>query len=196
MKKTKLLTVLFLILTIGCSKKEELTKAPEPINSFAMNINNQLWEPSLINNDVCHSTFSCELSLIDNKLFYTIKAFKDPLSQTYAESENSFRLQIMGVNTIGKYYINEPYGDFNSYARYIINEGETQKIYENITAESTSVVEIEEMLPKAGSELVGIKGTFSGTLYNINNPDDFIIISHCNFTFNKINRNNYCQCEE
>jgi hypothetical protein len=196
MKKSIYLTTVVLTLILGCTKKEELKKAPEPVNSFLMEIDGQLWEPSVINNDECYVAYSCELSYINNRPFYTIKAYKDSQSRTNSESENIFRLQIMDVANVETYSISEPFGTFNSYARLVLNEDGLQKIYENSTTASHSYVEITEMLPVEGSVFIGIKGTFSGKLFNLDNPDDFIIIENCLFTFNKINRNNFCQCEE
>lgn len=64
----------------------------------------------------------------------------------------------------------------------IINESGSQKIYQNSLTRSTSKVMIEKMLPREGSSLVGIKGSFSGILYNINNQNDSIIIKDCQCT--------------
>ncbi len=44
------------------------------------------------------------------------------------------------------------------------------------------------------SFLGGIKGVFSGVLYNKNDKSDSIVINNCNFKFEKTNRTDYYQC--
>jgi hypothetical protein len=190
-----LLVVGLMILGFGCKKNNE-SENLVPLNSFSMVLNDQLWQPSTIDDDLCYSTFACEWSAIGQTPLYTIRAYKDSQSKVDYTSSNIFRLQIMNVQSVGVYNINDSYGDFTSYARFIKNESGNQKIYENSVTKTTSIVRIDEMLPKEGSCLVGIKGTFSGILYNVNNQNDSIIIEDCKFTFNKINWRNFCQCAE
>jgi hypothetical protein len=194
--KFKLLGLGLLIFALGCNKENELKQDSKPLNTFSMNLNDQSWEPSIINHDSCFSTFQCEWSAIDEIPFYRIIAYRDSQSRTNEESENIFRVQIMNVNRTGEYYITDSIGDFTSYAMFIFNESGNQKIYENSDTKISSVVKIEEFIPIEGSILEGIRGTFSGILYNRVNPNDSIIIDNCNFTFKKINWANFCQCEE
>jgi hypothetical protein len=120
---------------------------------------------------------------------YTIKAYKD--------NETMFWLQIRDVKDVGVYSISGPYDDFTSYARFFRNVSDNKKIiYENSTTKMNSVVRIEEMVSVKYTFLKGIRGSFSGVLYNIDNPKDSIVIDNCEFTFGKINRNDYCQCED
>jgi len=184
----------FLLIVFGCNEENELEQSP--LNSFSMNIDDQPWQPSIIENDPCFSTFHCEWSAIDQVPFYTIKAYKDSKSRTDHMSQNFFRIQIMDIDSIGLYNISDPHGDFNSYAMFINNESGTQEIYENSATENTSIVEIEEIIPIKGSDLNGIKGSFNGILYNKNNPNDSIVIDNCKFNFKKINWRNFCQCAE
>ena len=186
-----------LILVLGCSEKIETKQKSEILNSFSMNINKQIWQPSVIGNDSCSVALRCEMSTVDGEItFYTITAYKDSQSKTNAESENIFMLQIMDVNGAGSYPISDPYGDFKSYVRFVKNESGNQRIYGNSTIHASSFVQIEELIPKSGSALIGIKGSFSGILYNIANPKDSIIIDNCLFNLKKLNRNNFCQCAE
>lgn len=194
--KIRLLIVLgVLILGFGCKKNND-TKNSNPINSFSMVLNDQLWQPTIIDDDLCYATYSCEWSAIEGTPFYTIKAYKDSQAKADNTSENIFWLQIMNVQSTGVYNITDSYGDFTSYARFIINESGNQKIYGNSVTKLTSKVTIDEMLPNGGSPFTGIKGTFSGILYNITNQNDSIIIKDCKFTFNKINWADFCQCDE
>lgn len=196
MLKLKLLGLGLLIFALACNKENVLTQGMKPLNSFSMKLNDQLWHPSLIDNDSCFSTIQCEYSEIDLIPFYTIKAYKDSQSRTNYLSENMIRIQIMNVNSTGNYNISDPYGDFNSYAMFVINQSGSQKIYENSVSKITSVVRIEEMFPIHGSILTGIKGSFSGILYNIIDSNDSIVIDDCKFTFKKLNWANFCQCAE
>ncbi len=194
--KIKLLGLGLLISVLGCNKKDELKQNLKPLNSFSMNINDQLWQPSIIGNDSCSVAYTCEWSKVDQIPFYTITAYKDPQFRKDNISENIFYLQIMGVNSKGVYPISDPFGDFKSYARFIKNEPGNQKTYHNSITKETCVVRIDEMIPVAGFSYIGIRGTFSGILFNIDNANDSIVIDNLKFTFKKINRRNYCQCPE
>jgi len=186
-----------LILVLGCSEKIETKQKSEILNSFSMNINKQIWQPSVIGNDSCSVALRCEMSTIHgDKNYYTITMYKDSKSRTDFESENIFYLQIMDVISTGTYVISDPFGDFKTYARFVKNESGNHRIYENSTIHASSKVQIEELIPKSGSALIGIKGSFSGILYNKANPKDSIVIDNCVFNLKKLNRNNFCQCAE
>ena len=194
--KSRLLLVIGLIfVSFGCKEKNKI-ELKVPLNTFSMNVNKQLWQPSVIDKDPCYATFRCEWSAQNNIPFYIIRAYKDSQSRADYTSENYFRLQIMNVQSEGNYSINEPYDDFTSYARFIKNDSGNQTIYENSANKLNSSATIEEIISIEGSGFTGIKGSFSGILYNINNQNDSIIIDKCNFTFNKVNWANFCQCSE
>lgn len=195
-KNARIILLGLMIISFGCNPTDEFKQDLKPLNSFSMTLNDQLWQPSLIENDSCYSTFRCDLSEIDDSPFYTIQAFRDSQSRSNFESENIFRFQIMNVTGTGDYNISDPYGDLNSYAYFIINELGNQRIYENHSTQLKAVVSINEIYPIAGSMLTGIKGTFTGVLYNKDNPNDSIVIDNCNFTFKKINWANFNQCAE
>ena len=72
--KIKLLGLGLLISVLGCNKKDELKQNLKPLNSFSMNINDQLWQPSIIGNDSCSVAYTCEWSRVDQIPFYTITA--------------------------------------------------------------------------------------------------------------------------
>lgn len=186
-----------LILVPGCSEKIEIKQESKILNSFSMNINDQIWQPSVIGNDSCSVALRCEMSTVDGEItFYTITAYKDSQSKANAESENIFMLQIMDVNGAGSYPISDPFGDFKSYARFVKKDSGNHRIYDNSTTIASSVVKIEEMIRVDGSFFTGIKGSFSGILYNRSNPKDSIVIDNCLFNLKKLNRNNFCQCAE
>ena len=199
-KRFKIISLLlfgFIIIIAGCKKEDNIIEKPVlVVNSFTMDVDGQLWKPSIISGDSCYSRFSCEWTAVDQIPFYTIKAFRDFQPGDNDKSENIFILQIMNVQSKGVYAIDEPYGDFKSYAKFIKNEPGNLKIYENSVANTTSKVIIEKMLPEKGSVLVGIKGSFTGVLYNVENQDDSIVIKNSKFTFNRINRYNFFNCSE
>jgi len=195
--KIRLLILGLLTCVLGCNEKIEIKQESKLLNSFKMNLNNQIWQPSVIGNDSCSVALQCELSTVDEEIaYYTIAAYKDPQSKTNSESENIFWLQIMDVKGVGVYNISDPFGDFKSYARFVKNESGNQMIYDNSATKGSSVVKIEEMIPIDGSFFTGIKGSFSGILYNKDNPRDSIVIDNCIFNLKKLNRNNFCQCAE
>jgi hypothetical protein len=192
--KIRLLGLGILFFVVGCNLVDVLDRDSKSSNSFSMSINGQLWQPSLIDNDASCPTFECEYTLLNDNPFYTIIAYKDSQSRTDFESENIFRIQIMNVDKIGVYNTSDTYGDFNSYAKFEINESGIQKIYENSTTKINSFVRIDEMLPIASS-IDGIRGSFSGILYNNENLKDSIVIDNCTFTFKKLNCGNFCHEE-
>lgn len=192
------LVVVFMILAAGCNKRnKEIKKTGQvPPNSFSMAMNNRPWEPSIIGGDSCHVAGYCNWSAVDNIPFYTIQMYRDPDSEIDDNSRNVFRLQIMNLSSPGVYYVNEPFSDFTSYARLSVNKAANRKIYENGKADRLFKVVIEKMLPKQGSSLVGIKGTFSGVLYNIENQGDSIVIDDGQFVFSTVNHNGYGWCND
>jgi len=195
--KIDILLTGLLILVLGCSEKIETKQESKILNSFSMNINDQIWKPSVIGNDSCSVALRCAMTTIHgDKNFYTITMYKDSKSRTDLESENIFYLQIMDVISTGTYVISDPFGDFKTYARFVKNESGNRRIYDNSTTKASSKVQIVELIPKIGSALIGIRGSFSGILYNKVNPKDSIVIDNCLFNLKKLNRNNFCQCAE
>ena len=195
--KIDILLTGLLILVLGCSEKIETKQESKILNSFSMNINDQIWKPSVIGNDSCSVALRCAMTTIHgDKNFYTITMYKDSKSRTDLESENIFYLQIMDVISTGTYVISDPFGDFKTYARFVKNESGNRRIYDNSTTKASSKVQIVELIPKIGSALIGIRGSFSGILYNKANPKDSIVVDNCLFNLKKLNRNNFCQCAE
>jgi len=195
--KIDILLTGLLILVLGCSEKIETKQESKILNSFSMNINDQIWKPSVIGNDSCSVALRCAMTTIHgDKNFYTITMYKDSKSRTDLESENIFYLQIMDVISTGTYVISDPFGDFKTYARFVKNESGNRRIYDNSTTKASSKVQIVELIPKIGSALIGIRGSFSGILYNKVNPKDSIVIDNCLFNLKKLNQNNFCQCAE
>lgn len=195
--KTILITfcaVINILFFIACNQDEQGEVAIQNLNSFKMILNDESWEPSTI--DHCIKTFSCNFSKIDNRPFYTIQAFQDPQMTADFSSKNFLRLQVMGVDTAGVYPIAEKYGDFNNYIRFTINDENGQKVYQNSITEGSFFVEIKEFYSREASEIIGIRGAFSGTIYNINNAIDSLEIKNAAFTFKKANWNNFNHCEE
>ncbi|MDN4166852.1 DUF5025 domain-containing protein [Cytophagales bacterium LB-30] len=186
-----LIIVIFQLTLLSCNTKDEISN--ERLNTFQMTINGELWKPSVIDNKPCQETFRCDQSAIGGKIYYTIKASKDPQSTTNFESENVLMLQIMNVNDVGIFPISDTFGDFNSYFQFIKNENNEQKIYMNDTLNSAKV-EILELMPIEEGGLIGIRGRFSGTLYNTINQNDSIVIDNCDFTFKRINWYDLNQC--
>ena len=188
MKKNSsvILGLFFCLLFGGCDKKEDVKK--RPLNSFQMYANNTLWTPPIIDNDSCYSTFQCNMSTLNSIPFYNIDVYND------IESTQIFKLQVMNVNHTGIYEIAGSYIDeFTSYALFTIYGNET-KTYQNST--KNNVLKIDEIFKMPYTELQGIRGSFEGILYNLSDSNDSIIITNCQFTFKKINRYNYCQCDE
>ncbi len=192
-----------LVVLPGC-RNEEAAKPqpkPQPVNAFSMYLNGRYWEPSPVGNDPCGRTFNGAWSAVGRKdeqiPYYTVVAYRDPRSLTSAQSENALRIQIMDVQKPGRYPIADPYGEnFTSHAVLGVNAPDgTYKRYVNKAGSDAFVVEISELLdPLTDMPVKGIKGTFSGTLYNAANPQDSVVITRGAFTLKKINWYNFDQC--
>ena len=63
-----------LFIAFACKKENELVQEAESeqsirMNSFNMRLNDQAWQPSIIDNDSCLSAFHCEFSELNNEPF-------------------------------------------------------------------------------------------------------------------------------
>lgn len=192
-KKATLIGVIFLSLTISCGQDiEEVNQ--NNLNLFKMVVNGRLWMPSVI--DSCHRTFKCDMSSLNQDNFYRIEAYKDPLSLTNLKSENFFEMEIMKVNKSANYIIDGVFRDFSNYARFTINDLTGKRVYQNKKNGISFKVSITQLFPNLNSSIVGIEGSFNGTLYNIENPLDSIRINRGEFIFKKTNWNNFNLCKE
>ncbi|WP_075341521.1 DUF5025 domain-containing protein [Tenacibaculum agarivorans] len=193
MKNNLLLIVSTLLLILSGCNDNENSNSIEKLNEFKMLVDDELWLPSQIDKDFCMHTFSCSRSEIDGKPLYTIKAYRDSNLITDLTSENFFHMQIMNVNSIGKYSISDAEGHFKNYAKFFINKDGKRKFYRNSTNNDFEV-EILEFFPKEISFLTGIRGKFSGKLYNVEDKNDFIEITNATFSFKKTNTTTFNQC--
>ena len=190
----RLIAPLLVLLITSC--QSDLPEAPnhENVNSFKMSLNDEAWAPSII--DECEKTFNCNVSFLNSHPFYKIEAFKDPQSIASLSSENLFQIQVMDADHIGIYNIDGTFEGLKTYARFRINTGGGVKIYQNEEHGNSFRVEITEFFPRANTELLGIKGSFGGTLYNIEDKLDSVQIKNGEFVFQKTNWNNFNQCPE
>jgi hypothetical protein len=186
------LVVSFLV-AISCNS-DDARPVAKNLNSFKMSLNEKLWEPSVI--DSCTKAFQCEMTRYNDSPFYIIQAYQDPQFIADFNSEYQLRMQIMDVHEAGIYPLNEEHGVFNSYIRLSINDEGGRKVYFNSTTGNSFKVEIKEFYPKEGSQIIGIGGEFSGTIYNLENPLDSLKIKNGTFTFQKTNWHSFNQCEE
>ncbi|MES2730235.1 MAG: DUF5025 domain-containing protein [Bacteroidota bacterium] len=198
-----LLTLALLALLLSCQKEKVIQEQkPQPLNSFSMRLNGQVWQPSQIGKEVCMRTFHGAWSAVtensQQKPFYTISAYKDPQAKVDYTSENAFKFQISNVKKTGLYEIKGSYTeDFSSYALFTINKPDgTYNRYVNKITHGSFFVEVSEFIPTPASELSGIRGTFYGTLYNEKNPLDSLIFQGGEFTLKKINWYNFNQCAQ
>ncbi|EMR01065.1 hypothetical protein ADICEAN_03813 [Cesiribacter andamanensis AMV16] len=182
--------VMSLLFVLSCEKKEEET-IHTPVNSLSMEINGQAWKP--YERDPCTSTFMCSWTGVSgpgdiDMDLYTISAFKDTKGRADYRSENQLRIQLTDVEAPGVYLTTGSYkSDFDSYAIFIDRTAgdapESGKRYVNKTVENSFYVQVEEILPREGVSPNGIRGTFYGTLYNEEDPSDYILIQKGEFTF-------------
>lgn len=196
---SSIFTFTFLTIIIACSKEEKIEEVAI-LNSFKMNINNEEWVPYTPADNPCRSTFSAEITWIDAP-FYDIDVYNDPEGDVTIFSETIFRLRITTLNKLGPYNITGSFysSDFESYVAFFDSRNETiespSKKYLNKKDDVSFVVEIEEFYPIKNSDLVGIKGSFGGILYNQNDEADSLIINDGKFVFKVLNTPGFYNCE-
>ena len=195
--------VCLLALSFGCAKRtEEPPPEPEakkPVNSFSMRVDGQEWKPYQVPDEPCNSTFMAmtgEWRGVDVVPFYEIYAYRDSNGRHDAYSENMLRLVVMNTTKPGTYVIDGTHkSHFDSYV--VFSQQQTMggyNLYVNNPARKPFVVDIDEFLPINGSSTKGMKGTFSGVLYNEDNPADSLVISEGRFTFGIVNAGYDRQC--
>lgn len=181
-------------LLIGC--KQEEPKARVPINSFSMEVNGQLWTPFQSKDDPCTSTYGGHSADLGEIPIYTIYAYRDPAGIDDATSDNLLRIRIMNVTKPGAYPLDGTYKeDFESYFIFAVQQpAGNAKRYVNDPGRSPFVINVQELIPIKYSSTKGIKGFFSGILYNEADPSDSLTIEKGEFTFNIVNVNNDVHC--
>jgi hypothetical protein len=196
-------TVLILaVMTLNSCQKNEIEKDDQTnLNNFSMKLNDHIWRPSIM--DTCNKAFSCQWSGVNEDNYYSIEAYKDAKFETFnyaslnlIESENFFKIHFK-VDQIGSYPINGTfYAQFESYARLTMNDSNGKRRYYNKKDGNSFKVEVTDMPPAIAGFEPGIQGTFSGVLYNEDDPHDSLSISDGKFSFLKINFNNFNQCND
>ncbi len=198
--KMTLIGVILLTLIISCEQNIVEDVNQDNINTFKMTVNGLVWTPSVI--DSCHRTFICQMSQSISSSttnnFYTIEAYRDPSFIANLSSENFFEIHIINLNKTGSYIIDGVFEDLrlNNVARLTINDLNGKRRYQNKKNDTSFKVNVTQLFPSQSSSIVGIGGSFSGTLFNIDNSADSIIIKGGEFIFKKTNHNNFNQCKE
>jgi hypothetical protein len=169
-----------------------------------MQVNGQKWEPTQIGQDPCQRTFQASWSEFSSngvsRQYYDLVAHKDPQAVTSHLSENTFRLRIFDVPEIGRYPILGVYREprQSSVAFGLRKPTGEYALYVNKRNDPAFVVVVTDVLyiPPGASVTPRLRGTFSGTLYNEQNPQDSLHISEGTFSFRKMNRNTFNQCPD
>ena len=173
-----------LVLLTGCkSNKSEEPKPPVVMNSFSMRVNDQEWKPFQSKEDPCNSTYAGSASALNENPFYVISAYRDPTGRADAYSENLLRLQVMNVTKPSIYPLDGTYKEnFDSYIIFVTQRPKHGR-YVNMPSRSPFVVTVTEIPVKKGYVIPGLKGTFSGILYNEQDPSDSLVIEKGEFNF-------------
>ncbi len=169
---------------ISC-KEEERKPRTIPLNSFSMQVNGEVWEPFQEEDNPCYSTFAGTFGHYGEMPMYTIYAYRDPAGIAEWLSENMLRMRVMNVTEPGTYLLDGTYKeDFDSYFMFQTREDlENHNRYVNDPGRSAFVVIVKEFIPGRYSSTKGIKGSFSGILYNEVDLLDSLIIEKGEFTF-------------
>jgi hypothetical protein len=190
-----MLSFIFSVALSGCSKDEDGTK--NPINEFSMSLDGRTWKPSVLGD--CQSSFYAAVTYFTYKTGETSSSYLMKANrysdETNTVTESDFEVVVSDVIELGNYELDGSYKDLtSSYAVYKKNTASGLKIYIN-SSDSPFIVNIKNFLPVKNSEMLGIQGTFEGTLQNEKDPSDKMIIQKGNFTFKKINWYDFNQCE-
>ena len=189
-----LVCLMVLVLTVGCDEKT-LPETKEVLNSFEMEVDDVLWTPSVINGDSCYSTFYCNYAGLDDSQTYTIDADGSPEGTNDVVPDDFLRLQIAFVESPGTYYLTDPEeAFFNSYVLLVRTRNGELTFYRNGENDFRNVVIIEEMMPSYNLSIDGIRGVFTGVLFNADNPNDSIVIENGHFNFEYMVGTNYYRC--
>ncbi|WP_026464625.1 DUF5025 domain-containing protein [Adhaeribacter aquaticus] len=189
------------LLLIGC-KQDESVKEPKKVrlNKLAMLVNGQDWQPSQIGTDDCLCKFKGAWSFNgqNKNPYFTLSAFQDPQAETFFKNETGLNMQITNLQKPGIYYLAGSYLDhFESFAIFSLKTPEGKfKQYINKAHAKNFYVQVNELIPLPGTTIPGIAATFSGTLYNKDNPLDSLTFNRGSFTFKKVNWHNYNQCQQ
>ena len=188
-----------LLLLLSCKKENVKKEERIPLNSFSMDVNGQLWQPSIPGGDKCKSTFYCREGAFSGGIeghrpFYEIYAFQDPQAIDDYRAKNHLRIQITDVTKTGLYELKNSYKDYFNYILFITNEG-NQKLYINKKNQVSFVVNIDEFITTKSLGFTGIKGSFRGVLYNEDNPLDSLVIENGKFKFINGNQTEIDHCE-
>lgn len=198
-----------LLLLASCNKKEYVEAEPnypKRMNYFSMEVDGELWQPSVIDNDTCRQSFKGLQSGTTKPEgiipFYNIDAFQN-LNDTYNFAlKNFLRMQIMGVTRVGKYDIKNSYeihyDSFVSFEKVKDENGnDIKSIYTIDSTKNTFNFYVDEIinLNSSGAKQ-GIIGHFEGILYNIKNPADSVVITNGQYKFTRLNWIDDCHCEK
>lgn len=170
---------------------------PQIVNTFAMQVNGQDWEPGRFGKEPRNRTFNAAWSWLDRRPFFNISAYRDSNGKTGAESDNSLQLQIMDAGAAGSYGLRGSYlKSFSSHAFFWSTKPEGSKVrYVNSESSNAFKVVFEQFTERPNTTLKGVKGSFFGTLYNEKDPSDFIVIKRGYFSFQRTNGYDFRQCE-
>ncbi len=201
LKKTVLLLWgLVPILVIGCSK----VPATKHLNQFSLLVDGVPWHVSESTTDPCQKAFHAsesfgpyEVGQQPEPSYYHIYAIQDPLVfEGVADVKNKLEIQVYDVAEIGHYLIDgSDQENFQSFVRFLVTTAEGEKkLYKN-DQRGNFVFSIDRFINTSTlSGLRGIAGEFAGTLYEVSEPSDSLVISQGEYLFAKMNWTNFDQC--
>jgi hypothetical protein len=194
----KCIVLLSVMLTfLSCQKNAPELEKQVFVNTFLMELNGEKWQPGISEEDACRQRFNGAWSFYNSRPYFTVTASTDHFRKTSAGGK-LFEIQFKEVSEKGRYFLTGTYREHaGSYALYLVTAEDGNSVrYINKENSNTFRVDVEEIRPVAGSSLSTINGTFQGTLYREDNPQDSLIINSGSFEFNRPNRYSFFQCAE
>lgn len=179
------------ITLLGCQRLEPAPAASKttPVNQLSMRINGQAWSPYQPPADPCKATYYGQYGELNyggskQQTQYLIRAYRDSTGRADAYSTTVLGIQLIDVAKPGSYVLKGSWKeDFVAYAVFKISTSPTAyKRYVNQPNRHPFTVIVTEITREKYAYIPGIIGTFSGTLYNEDNPNDSLKIDQGNFT--------------
>lgn len=175
------------------------------MNWFAMQVNGQDWIPDVDPNDPCSGAFGSsytDVRYTDDRgtvPVYFFRAFRDPNKDyNYTSTESFANFEFSGGKEPGTYLVNGSYkNDFTSHFLFSqkMSGTDKRKRYINDPSRKPFVVQVEAIYRDYSKVIPGIRGSFSGALYNEDNPKDSLVITKGKFDFKRVAASENCDYE-
>ena len=181
---------------VGCQPQKDSPKVKVRMNWFSMQVNGQDWIPGVAPNDPCSGAFGSsytDVTCNDGRgtiPVYFFRAFRDPNKDyDYTTTESFANFEFAGAKEPGIYSLEgSRKQEFTSNFMFGLKQPSTgkRKRYINDPSRKPFIVNVKAIYRDHSKVIPGIEGSFSGVLYNEENPSDSLIITKGEFMFKRV----------